>query len=34
MAPFSSQEILQKNSDFPSHQIFRHMHEALNIDKK
>jgi hypothetical protein len=28
------QKILQKFLDSPSHQIFRHMHEALNIDKK
>jgi hypothetical protein len=25
---------LQNFSDFPSHRIFGHMHEALNIDKK
>jgi hypothetical protein len=31
---FSSQKILQNFSDSPSHRIFRHMHEALNIDKK
>jgi hypothetical protein len=31
---FSSQKILQNFSDFPSHRIFGHMHEALNIDKK
>jgi hypothetical protein len=31
---FSSQKILQFFSDFPSHRIFRHVHEALNIDKK
>jgi hypothetical protein len=31
---FSSHKILQNFSDFPSHQIFEHMHEALNIDKK
>jgi hypothetical protein len=33
-ALFSSQKILQNFLDSPSHQIFRHMHEALNIDKK
>jgi hypothetical protein len=33
-APFSFQKILQKFSDFPSHRIFEHMYEALNIDKK
>jgi hypothetical protein len=32
-ALFSSQKILQNFSDFPSHRIFRHMHEVLNIDK-
>jgi hypothetical protein len=31
---FSSQKILQNFSDSTSHRIFRHMHEALNIDKK
>jgi hypothetical protein len=31
---FSSQKFLQNFSDSPSHRIFRHMHEALNIDKK
>jgi hypothetical protein len=31
---FSLQKILQNFSDFPSHRIFRHIHEALNIDKK
>jgi hypothetical protein len=31
-AVFSSLKILQNFSDFPSHQIFGHMHEALNID--
>jgi hypothetical protein len=31
---FSSLEILQNFSDFPSHRIFGHTHEALNIDKK
>jgi hypothetical protein len=31
---FSSQKILQNFSDSPSHRIFRHMHEVLNIDKK
>jgi hypothetical protein len=30
---FSFQNILQNFSDFPSHQILRHMHGALNIDK-
>jgi hypothetical protein len=30
----SSQKILQNFLDFPSHWIFRHMHETLNIDKK
>jgi hypothetical protein len=30
----SSQKILQNFSDFSSHRIFGHMHEALNIDKK
>jgi hypothetical protein len=33
-ALFSSQKILQNFSDSPSHRIFGHMHEALNIDKK
>jgi hypothetical protein len=28
------QKILQNFSDSPSHRIFGHMHEALNIDKK
>jgi hypothetical protein len=32
-ALFSFQKILQNFSDFPSHRIFRYMHEALNIDK-
>jgi hypothetical protein len=32
-ALFSSQKILQNFSDSPSHRIFGHMHEALNIDK-
>ena len=32
-ALFSSQKILQNFSDSPSHQIFRHMHEVLNVDK-
>jgi hypothetical protein len=32
-ALFSFQKILQNFSDFPSHRIFRQMHEALNIDK-
>jgi hypothetical protein len=27
-------KILPKFSDSPSHRIFEHMHEALNIDKK
>jgi hypothetical protein len=34
MGLFSSQKILQNFSDFSSHRIFRHMYEALNIDKK
>jgi hypothetical protein len=34
LALFSSQKILQNFSDFPSHRIFGHMHEALSIDKK
>jgi hypothetical protein len=34
VALFSSQKILQNFSDFSLHRIFRHMHEALNIDKK
>jgi hypothetical protein len=33
-ALFSSQKILQNFSDSPSHRIFGHMHETLNIDKK
>jgi hypothetical protein len=33
-AQFSYQKILQNFLNFPSHRIFRHMHEALNIDKK
>jgi hypothetical protein len=33
-AQFSYPKILQNFSDFPSHRIFRHMYEALNIDKK
>jgi hypothetical protein len=33
-ALFSSQKILQNFSDSPSHRIFGHMYEALNIDKK
>jgi hypothetical protein len=33
LALFSSQKILQNFSDSPSHRIFRHMHEVLNIDK-
>ena len=32
-ALFSSQKILQNFSHSPSHQILRHMHEVLNIDK-
>jgi hypothetical protein len=32
-AMFSFQKILQNFSDSPSHRIFGHMHEALNIDK-
>ena len=32
-ALFSSQNILQNFSDYPSHQIFRRMHEVLNIDE-
>jgi hypothetical protein len=31
---FSLQKNLQNCSDSSSHRIFRHMHEALNIDKK
>jgi hypothetical protein len=31
---FSSLKILQNFSDSPSHRIFEHMHESLNIDKK
>jgi hypothetical protein len=34
LALFSFQKILQNFSDSPSHRIFGHMHEALNIDKK
>jgi hypothetical protein len=30
---FSSQKNLQNFSDFPSHQIFRRMHEVLNVDE-
>jgi len=30
---FSSQKNLQNFSDFPSHQIFRRMHEVLNTDE-
>jgi hypothetical protein len=33
-AQFSYPKILQIFSDFPSHRIFRHMHEVLNINKK
>jgi hypothetical protein len=32
-ALFSSQKILQNFSDSPSHQIFRRIHEVLNIDE-
>ena len=32
-ALFSSQKILQNFLDSPSHRIFRHMYEVLNIDK-
>jgi hypothetical protein len=32
-ALFGSQKILQNFSDSPSHQIFRRMHEVLNIDE-
>ena len=32
-ALFTSQKILQNFSDFPSHQIFKRMHEVLNIDE-
>jgi hypothetical protein len=32
--PVQFPKILQNFSDFPSHRIFRHMYEALNIDKK
>jgi hypothetical protein len=32
-ALFTSHKILQNFSDFPSHRIFRRMHEVLNIDK-
>jgi hypothetical protein len=31
---FSSKKIFTKFFNFPSYRIFRHMHEALNIDKK
>jgi len=30
---FSSQQKFKKIQNFPSHQILRHMHEALNINK-
>jgi hypothetical protein len=33
-ALFRSKKNLQNFSDSPSHRIFGHMHEALNIDKK
>jgi hypothetical protein len=33
-ALFSFPKILQNFLDSPSHRIFEHMHEALNIDKK
>jgi hypothetical protein len=33
-AQFISQKILQNFSDSPSHRIFGHMNETLNIDKK
>jgi len=32
-ALFTSLKILQNFSDFPSHQIFRRVHEVLNIDE-
>jgi hypothetical protein len=31
---FGSQKILQNFSDFSSHRIFKHIYEALNINKK
>jgi hypothetical protein len=31
---FSLQKNLQNFSDYPSHRIFGHMHETLNINKK
>jgi hypothetical protein len=31
---FSFKIFCEKTVDFSSHQIFRYMHEALNIDKK
>ena len=34
MSLFSSKKKLQIFSNSPSYQILRHMHEALNIDKK
>jgi len=34
LALFTSLNILQNVTDSPSHRILRHMHEALNIDKK
>jgi hypothetical protein len=33
-ALFSSQKFLQNFPDFPSHRIFGHIYEGLNIDKK
>jgi hypothetical protein len=33
-AVFSSFKIPKKLQDFPSHQIFGRMHEALNLGKK
>jgi hypothetical protein len=33
-ALFSSKIFREKTVHFPSHRIFRHMHGALNIDKK
>jgi hypothetical protein len=34
MALFGSKIFLQNFSDFPSHRIFGHINEVLNIDKK
>jgi hypothetical protein len=34
MAQFRSRKFCKRTVDSPSHQIFRRMHEALNIDKK